>query len=147
MGAKSKISTRRRSSIELRNIASLIKVVPLEIGSSEEYDEDGFQKHKTAAAAGNKVFLFNLPQKTCLNPRYSLRKQIMLSFGITITVPILLVMIASIIVTITTMEAVESEGRKAITEATHIISKSIPRYKAELISMKVPLRMASLIGE
>lgn len=118
-------ASRRGSSLELRKMPVNVllrpegKLFDEELSLDDEGDNDDVNTKR------------NLLQRTCLNSKFTLRSQMMLSFGTISAGTILLVVLVCIAISILSGEVVKEKTRETFDDVANLLEARATRYIAE----------------
>jgi len=142
--------TRKRSSLVLRKLPVSMLLQPNEdedsIGNSSLDDfQRGDQTNKGQSEEINKDSFMH---KTCLNSKFSLRTQMMLSFGLVGCCTILVVMLVSLVTAIVAGERMSDITQKSFSKLAKNVAGKTAHYLAEGLTPRIlPYDLVQLLVE
>jgi hypothetical protein len=154
-----KANRRRRSSIELRKVPTDILLRPsgrfsaIRLNGGDDAhndleDEDMVLKENESSSPSNrKLPPASLFKKMCINPRYSLRRQLMLSFGSVSALTIVFVVVICILITYMEGEHVKTINQKSFEELARNSQGTTARYLSESLEQRLPVDLVQILYE
>mmetsp|Transcript_30884 Transcript_30884/g.92555 ORF Transcript_30884/g.92555 Transcript_30884/m.92555 type:complete len:1871 (-) Transcript_30884:814-6426(-) len=143
---------KRKSSLELRKVPHHILLGPDWDASGEADSEDFFEVDDSFEVDDvmhyeGKSTVRDVLQQTCLRPDYSLRKQLMLSFGTVSAVTMIFVMVTSIAVTISAGNRIEDASKESLESWVQDKASSSARYVSDAFTTLLPGDVIDIMHE
>ena len=137
--ARPHFKRRRQSSLHLRKQPSEYSISSeIHISSVVEESTAGTLKHSDSGSKKKTDFqMKGCFHRLFLNPSYSLRRQMLLTFGSVSSLTIILVMIVAIIASLSTGNAVKDKATVSVEEWVEEFASSTSKYVAQALSPKI----------
>lgn len=130
-------NSRRGSSLELRKLPVNVLLRP---EASKLFDEElSLDEGGDNLEANSRR---NLLQRTCLNSKFTLRSQMMLSFGVISAGTILLVVIVCVAVSLSSGQVVKEKTRETFEHVASVLEARATRYIAEDLTPRLVIKDA-----
>jgi hypothetical protein len=144
-----------RSSLELRKLPENILLKPSSdaddsLSSGVDDDDDPFLQNSQETAKGEigGLSVFSILQKTCLNSKFSLRMQMMLSFGTVSALTLIIVVAVSLAASITAGTQVNDMTQETFQDLAKSIAGTTAHYLADDLTPRLlPVDLVQILYE